>query len=62
MLRGLASILIGAMLALLLALASLFVLVPILGHAGQGIAQAVSVAVFCAVMLFVVVSVRRGGR
>ena len=59
MLRGLASILIGALLALLVALASLFVLVPILGHAGQGIAQVVAVAVFCAVMLLVVRAVRR---
>lgn len=58
--RRLASVLIGAVLALLLALVSLFVFVPIVGHVGQGLARAAAAAVFCGVMLFVISAVRRG--
>ena len=62
MLRRLGSILIGAVLALLLALAMLFVLVPILGQSGQGVARAIAALAFCAVMAFVIVTVRNGLR
>lgn len=66
MLRAATSILIGALLALLLAFASQFVLIPLVGAAGittlRPLATAVFWLVFGAVLLYVVATVLRGRR
>ena len=60
MLRAAASIAIGLMLALLLAFASQFVLLPLVG--ATGVTTAVFWLVFGAVSLYVVITVMRGRR
>jgi uncharacterized membrane protein (DUF485 family) len=62
MLRPALTILIGTVLALLMAFAALFIVVPIVGKGGQGIAQAVAVLVFAGMLVFVVTSVVRARR
>lgn len=62
MLRPALTILIGTVLALLMAFAALFIVVPIVGKGGQGIAQAVGVLVFAGMLVFVVTSVVRARR
>lgn len=59
MLRGVVNIAIGAVLALLLALASQFVLAPFLG---LGTLRVIAGVVFWGVLLLVVIAVLRGPR
>lgn len=62
MLRALLSILIGAVLALLLAAASQFLLAPFVGAAGWAGPGVVARVVFWAVFLLMIVAVLRGWR
>ncbi len=62
MARGLANILIGVLLAALLALASQFMLAPFFGIAGLGTLKVIGAIVFWGVLLLVVISVLRGRR
>lgn len=62
MLRGVVNIAIGAVLALLLALASQFVLAPFLGIAGLVALRVIAGVVFWSVLLLVVIAVLRGPR
>ena len=66
MLRPVISIVIGAVLALLLALASQFILVPVVGTRGvttlSPLTTGIFWLVFAAVLLYVVVTVYRGRR
>lgn len=66
MLRPVSSILIGAVLALLLAFASQFILLPFMGTRGVTTLSPVTTGVFwlvfAAVLLYVVVTVYRGRR
>ncbi len=62
MLRPVLTIVIGILFALLMALAALFIVVPIVGKGGQGLAQVVAVLVFAGMLVFVVRTVARGRR
>ena len=48
--------------AALCALAMLFVLVPLLGTSERAAVQAIAAAVFCGVMAYVIVSIRKADR
>jgi hypothetical protein len=60
--RGALSLLIGAVLAVLLAGASQFILLPFVSAIGLGGLRLIGGVVFWAVMLYVVVTVVRGRR
>jgi uncharacterized membrane protein len=60
--RSARALLVGALLALFLAFATLFVIVPVVGRGGLWLAQIVAVLVFAAVMVFIIRSVLRAYR
>ncbi len=62
MLRPALTILIGILFALLMALAALFIVVPIVGKGGQGVARAIAVLVFVGMLVFVARTVTRARR
>ncbi len=57
--RSARALLVGALLALFLAFATLFVIVPVVGRGGLWLAQIVAVMVFAGVMVFIIRSVLR---
>jgi len=57
--RSARALLVGALLALFLAFATLFVIVPVVGRGGLWVAQIVAVLVFAGVMVFIIRSVLR---
>lgn len=62
MVRPILTIVIGAVLALLMALAALFIVVPLVGRGGLWAAQAIAALVFLGMLAFVVRSVARAYR
>ncbi len=62
MLRAALSILIGAVLALLLAVAAQFMVLPLVGVSGLGVARVIGFIVFWAILAVVVATVVRGLR
>ena len=57
--RAARALLVGALLALFLAFATLFVIVPVVGRDGLWLARIVAVLVFAGVMVFIIRSVSR---
>jgi len=57
--RPVRALLVGALLALFFAFATLFIVVPVVGRGGLWLAQVVAVLVFAGVMVFIIRAVRR---